>query len=91
MAIYMGLGHIEEMTRDFVAAGIDPATPAAIVDNGARPNQRVVVADVAGLATAARAAGLRGPTIIILGSVVSLREKLNWNGVDIPSALGGEG
>jgi uroporphyrin-III C-methyltransferase/precorrin-2 dehydrogenase/sirohydrochlorin ferrochelatase len=89
VAIYMGLGHIEEMTRDFIAAGVDPATSAAIVDNGARPNQRVVVADIAGLAKAAREAGLRGPTIIIVGSVVTLRGKLNWNGgetASLPSA-----
>jgi uroporphyrin-III C-methyltransferase/precorrin-2 dehydrogenase/sirohydrochlorin ferrochelatase len=79
VAIYMGLGHIEEMTRIFIEQGVEPATPAAIVDNGARPTQRVVVADVATLAKAAREAGLRGPTIIIVGSVVTLRGKLNWN------------
>jgi uroporphyrin-III C-methyltransferase len=79
VAIYMGLGHIEQTMSDFVAHGVDPLTPAAIVDNGARPNQRVVVATVESLAKAARDAGLRGPTIIIVGSVVTLREKLNWN------------
>jgi uroporphyrin-III C-methyltransferase/precorrin-2 dehydrogenase/sirohydrochlorin ferrochelatase len=79
VAIYMGLGHIEQTMSDFVAAGVDPLTPAAIVDNGARPNQRVVVATIESLAKAARNAGLRGPTIIIVGSVVTLREKLNWN------------
>jgi uroporphyrin-III C-methyltransferase/precorrin-2 dehydrogenase/sirohydrochlorin ferrochelatase len=79
VAIYMGLGHIEETMSDFAAAGVDPQTPAAIIDNGARPNQRVVVATVESLAKAARDAGLRGPTIIIVGSVVTLREKLNWN------------
>jgi uroporphyrin-III C-methyltransferase len=79
VAIYMGLGHIEQTMSDFVAAGVDPQTPAAIVDNGARPTQRVVVATVANIAQAARDAGLRGPTIIIVGSVVTLREKLNWN------------
>jgi uroporphyrin-III C-methyltransferase/precorrin-2 dehydrogenase/sirohydrochlorin ferrochelatase len=82
VAIYMGLGHIEEMTDRMVAQGVDPTTPAAIVDNGARPNQRVVVSDVAGLARAAREAALRGPTIIIVGSVVTLRGKLNWNEAD---------
>jgi len=94
VAIYMGLGHIEEMMTTFVAQGVDPETPAAIIDNGARPNQRVVVAEVATLASAAREAALRGPTIIIVGSVVTLREKLNWNRMDgagIHSPLLGEG
>ena len=79
VAIYMGLGRIEETMSDFVVQGVDPLTPAAIIDNGARPNQRVVVATVASLAKAARDEGLRGPTIIIVGSVVTLRGKLNWN------------
>ena len=35
---------------------------------------------LATLAERARAASLRGPTIIIVGSVVTLREKLNWRG-----------
>ncbi len=81
VAIYMGLGHISEMMETFIAQGVDPHTPAAIIDNGARANQRVVVAEVATLASAAHAAGLRGPTIIIVGSVVTLREKLNWSGM----------
>jgi uroporphyrin-III C-methyltransferase len=79
VAIYMGLGHIEEIMSDIISQGVDPHTPAAIVDNGARPNQRVVVGDIESLAPAAREAGLRGPTIIILGSVVTLRDRLDWN------------
>ena len=79
VAVYMSLGHLEEMTGDMIAQGVDPATPAAIVDNGARVNQRVVVATLDGLARAARAATLRGPTIVIVGSVVTLRDKLDWH------------
>jgi uroporphyrin-III C-methyltransferase/precorrin-2 dehydrogenase/sirohydrochlorin ferrochelatase len=78
VAIYMGLGHIDELARAFVAHGADPELPAAIVDNGARANQRVVVGTLATIAEQARAAALRGPTIIIVGAVVALRDKLNW-------------
>ncbi len=79
VAIYMALGHLEEMTGDMIAQGVDPETPAAIVDNGARVNQRVVVSTLRRLAQAARAAALRGPTIVIVGSVVTLRDKLDWH------------
>ncbi len=78
VAIYMGLDRLEELTQAFVARGADPALPAAIIDNGARVSQRVVVGTLADIAAKARAAKLRGPTIIIVGTVVSLREKLNW-------------
>ncbi len=78
VAIYMGLGHLDELARAFVAHGADPELPAAIVDNGARANQRVVTGTLATIAEKARAAALRGPTIIIVGTVVALRDKLNW-------------
>ena len=86
VAIYMGLGQIEELTADMIAQGVAADTPSAVVDNGARPNQRVVAAPLGGLAAAARAAQLRGPTIIIVGSVVTLRDKLSWTAPFAPDA-----
>ncbi len=41
-----------------------------------RPNQRVVVATLSTLALAARTAGLKGPAIVIVGTVVTLRDRL---------------
>ena len=78
VAIYMGLNQIEALMADAMAKGVDPATPAAIVDNGARAGQRVVTGTLATLAERARSAALRGPTIIIVGSVVTLRDRLDW-------------
>jgi uroporphyrin-III C-methyltransferase len=78
VAIYMGLNQIEALMADAVAKGVDPATPAAIVDNGARAGQRVVTGTLETLARLAREASLRGPTVIIVGSVVTLRAKLAW-------------
>ncbi|MDE2363754.1 MAG: uroporphyrinogen-III C-methyltransferase [Hyphomicrobiales bacterium] len=80
VAVYMGLSHIEQLMSEFERRGADPDTPAAIVDNGTRSNQRVVTGTVRTLADAARAANLRGPTIVIVGSVVTLRGKLDWYG-----------
>ncbi len=77
-AVYMGLSRIEQLMDEFVKHGADPDTPAAIIDNGTRPNQRVIAGAVRTLAELARAADLRGPTIVIVGSVVTLRDKLDW-------------
>ncbi len=82
VAIYMGLGHLEELTQAFVAHGADPDLPAAVIDNGARANQRVVTGTLRTIAANARAVALRGPTIIIVGTVVALRDKLNWYAAD---------
>ncbi len=72
----MGLGKLGVLMQEFVARGGDPKLPAAIVDNGTRPNQRVVTGTVETVAGLAGAAALHGPAIIILGTVVSLRGKL---------------
>jgi uroporphyrin-III C-methyltransferase / precorrin-2 dehydrogenase / sirohydrochlorin ferrochelatase len=78
VAIYMGLRNVEALTREFIARGADPDLPAAIIDNATRPNQRVVVGALATLAAQARAAELSGPSIIIVGTVVTLRDTLDW-------------
>ncbi len=62
--------------EEFIAHGADPKMPAAIVDNGTRPNQRVVTGTIETLAERAVKARLHGPAIIIVGTVVTLREKL---------------
>jgi uroporphyrin-III C-methyltransferase / precorrin-2 dehydrogenase / sirohydrochlorin ferrochelatase len=78
VAIYMGLRNLEALTKEFVARGASADLPAAIVDNATRLNQKVVVGTLATLAAKARAAELRGPSIVIVGTVVALRDKLDW-------------
>ncbi len=76
VVIFMGLGKLDALMKEFVASGGDPKLPAAVIDNGTRPNQRVVTGTVANLAGLAAKAELHGPAITILGTVVSLRDKL---------------
>ncbi len=78
VAIYMGLAHLESLTAQFIARGADPRLPVAIIENGTRATQKTVTGCIADIATKASAANLRGPTIIIVGHVVALRDKLNW-------------
>ncbi len=78
VAIYMGLSQLEKLTTEFIRRGASPDLPAAVIDNGTRANQQVVTGTLATLNDKASRAGLRGPTIIIVGSVVTLHDKLNW-------------
>jgi len=78
VAIYMGLNLLPVLMEEFVARGADPDMPAAVVDNGTRENQRVVTGTISTLAAKVAEAELKGPTIIIVGSVVTLHEKLDW-------------
>jgi uroporphyrin-III C-methyltransferase/precorrin-2 dehydrogenase/sirohydrochlorin ferrochelatase len=78
VAVYMGLAHLEFLLSEFLRRGADPALPAAVIENGTRSTQITVTGTISDLADKAAAAGLKGPTIIIIGHVVKLREKLNW-------------
>jgi uroporphyrin-III C-methyltransferase/precorrin-2 dehydrogenase/sirohydrochlorin ferrochelatase len=78
VAIYMGLTSLAGIAQGFIEHGAEPATPAAVVENGTRRQQRVVTATLETLATAAEEAELQGPALIIVGSVVCLRSQLSW-------------
>ena len=78
VVIYMGLAMLPELTRDFIVQGVDADMPVAIVENGTRPNQRVVTGTIASIAGVAAQAGIKGPALIIVGTVVALRDKLSW-------------
>ena len=78
VVIYMGFQNLDELCRELVAHGLPPQTPAAMVQQATTSAQRVVSADLATLAQRARDAGLKPPTLIIVGEVVRLRERLEW-------------
>jgi uroporphyrin-III C-methyltransferase/precorrin-2 dehydrogenase/sirohydrochlorin ferrochelatase len=78
VVIYMGLGGLAEICRQLMSHGLRADMPAAVVQQGTTPQQRVVVADLATLAAKVEAAELKPPCLTIVGEVVALREKLSW-------------
>jgi len=82
VVIYMGFQNLAELCRELVAHGLAPTTPAAMIQQATTSGQRVVAADLATLADCAHGAGLKPPTLIIVGEVVRLREKLGWFDAD---------
>ncbi len=78
ICVFMGMRRIEAITQAVMDGGRDPATPAAVIRWGARPNQRTVTGPLADIAELARAAELSSPAIIVIGEVVAMREKLRW-------------
>jgi uroporphyrinogen III methyltransferase/synthase len=78
ICVLMGMRRIAEITRAIMDGGRAPTTPAAVIHWGARPEQRVVTSTLEHIADAAHRAGLSNPSIIVVGEVVKLREKLAW-------------
>ena len=85
VAIYMGLAMLPVLTRDFIAHGADPDTPVAVVDNGTRANQTVITGTIGTIGAAVEAARIKGPSMIIIGTVVTLRDKLGWFNPETPA------
>ncbi len=80
VVFYMGLGSLEILMQGLIRHGADKNTPAAMVDKGTRPDQRIVTGTIETLAARVREAEFTGPSMIIVGSVVTLRDKLRWFG-----------
>ncbi|MEO8126746.1 MAG: uroporphyrinogen-III C-methyltransferase [Bryobacteraceae bacterium] len=78
LVIFMGLHFIAEITRELLASGRSPDTPAMAVRWGTRPDQHTVVGTLAGLPGLILEHRLTPPATVIIGDVVLLREKLNW-------------
>lgn len=78
ICVLMGMRRIGEIAQAIIDGGRSPSTPAAVIHWGARPEQRVVTSTLDQIAAAAHAAGLKNPSIIVIGEVVKLREKLSW-------------
>ena len=78
LVIFMGLHFIAGITRELLASGRSPETPAMAVRWGTRPDQHTVVGTLGTLPALIEEHHLTPPATIIIGDVVSLREKLNW-------------
>jgi len=78
LVFYMGLVGIDVLCRELAAHGLPAATPAALVQQGTTPQQRVLTGTLATLAGIVQHNAVKAPTLIIIGEVVSLRARLKW-------------
>ncbi|MFA6972275.1 MAG: siroheme synthase CysG [Gallionella sp.] len=78
VVIYMGLSGLPEICRQLIAHGLPPDLPGAVVMNGTQPDQKVVTGTLQTLVGQVADAGLKSPSLIIIGEVVKLRDKLSW-------------
>ena len=67
LAIYMGTGRAAETAASLIAAGRAGATPVAIVENGSRPDERVITGTLDDLGGLVARANLTGPALLFVG------------------------
>ena len=72
LVILMGMHHLKELTDRLIGAGMSPSRPAAVVMEGATKRQRWVRAPLEKLEEEAVRAGLKAPSVIVIGETASL-------------------
>jgi len=78
LVFLMGLGTIDAITSGLLDAGMPEATPAALLENGTRPNQRKLVSSLAGIAGLCKSEEFISPSILVVGGVCALSDELDW-------------
>ena len=78
LVVLMGFANLPIIVERLLAHGVDPRMPAAAIAQGTTKAQRVVRASIAGLVDAVNAAELSAPTVIVVGAVTDLPERLDW-------------
>jgi len=75
---YMGVSALPKVVENLLEHGMDPATPAAMVEQGTTSAQRRVLSTLSGLPSAIDAAGLEPPALFAIGPTVGHAETLDW-------------
>jgi uroporphyrin-III C-methyltransferase/precorrin-2 dehydrogenase/sirohydrochlorin ferrochelatase len=78
LVFYMGLVGLPVICQSLIANGMAEETPIALISKGTTREQRVICGTLATITAQVEEAKLPAPTLIIIGEVVRLREKLKW-------------
>lgn len=78
LVFYMGLVGLPQICQALIEHGRAADTPAALVQQGTTQNQRVFTGTLANLPQLVAEHEVHAPTLVIVGEVVTLREKLAW-------------
>jgi uroporphyrin-III C-methyltransferase/precorrin-2 dehydrogenase/sirohydrochlorin ferrochelatase len=80
LAFYMGVAGLERVRAKLLAHGRAADTPIALVENGTRPQQRVVVGTLDALPALALMHAVQSPALLFVGEVAALAADLHWFG-----------
>src|ERR1039458_5786500 len=76
LVFFMAVRNLPRITQALIAHGRSPTTPAAVIQWGSLPRQKVIEGTLGDIA--AKASVITSPAITVIGEVVGLRQRLNW-------------
>ena len=78
LCVYMGMKNLETITRRLQSGGLAPDTPALVIQSATTGEHRQFLSDVANIAVESEHAGFGAPSIVVIGHVAALADKLAW-------------
>jgi uroporphyrinogen III methyltransferase / synthase len=78
LVVYMGIRRLGAIAARLLTAGRSSREPAAVIERGTLPDQRVVEATLETIADRAASEGVKAPAVAVFGQVSALRERLRW-------------
>ncbi len=89
LLIYMGASRIGRICSELIKYGMDPSTPAAVIENGTLPEQRTITARLDGLTREFKSHAFHAPAIIMISPTVALRDRIIQHEVESWTLAGG--
>jgi uroporphyrin-III C-methyltransferase len=78
LIIYMGASRIEKICNELIKHGMNPAMPAAVIENGTLPEQRTITGRIDEISAEFTKQNFHPPVIIMISPTVSLRDEISW-------------
>ena len=74
----MGLHGVDILCKELIAHGMPTSMPIALVQKGTTREQRIFAGTLETMPEIVRSSDIKPPTLIIVGEVVKLHDKLKW-------------
>lgn len=74
LVVYMGVSRAGNLAEQLIGHGRAPDTPIAIIENGTRPDERVITGTLAAVPSLVRTARVGAPALIVIGEVAALAD-----------------
>ena len=78
IVFYMGLTGLNVICNELIKNGMSPDVPIALIQKGTTPEQKVLIGSLSTMPGLFNESEIKPPTLIIVGEVVKLHEKLSW-------------
>jgi uroporphyrinogen III methyltransferase/synthase len=78
LVFLMGVANLASIIFKLTEGGLSPATPAALIQWGTTPRQKVIQGTLSNIVLVAEEENITPPAVLVVGKVVELHHKLSW-------------